>query len=271
MPAATTSHATASEFQRKAARADLLAGQADAASDPLSFVAILCRAQGSLATAITELHGVRPLTGHLEDDDLARVLPLHKSFLHVVADKGPEQLSEEARTRGAEMETTARSRLLVYWKGGLSAREDYLSRALLRPYAEVLRAHSISIDREKRRGHCPFCGAAAIISARRAAPDADGGLRLLSCGLCGEQWNFNRSCCPSCFEEDPYKLPVFRSEAHPAVIIEACETCRRYLKAIDLTRDARPIPEIDDVVSIAMDLWAVSESYQRIEPGLAGV
>jgi formate dehydrogenase maturation protein FdhE len=43
------------------------------------------------------------------------------------------------------------------------------------------------------------------------------------------------------------------------------------VKSIDLTVDARPIPPIDDLVSLSMDLWATDEGYTRIEPGLAGI
>jgi formate dehydrogenase maturation protein FdhE len=43
------------------------------------------------------------------------------------------------------------------------------------------------------------------------------------------------------------------------------------VKSIDLTLDARPIPQIDDLVSLSMDLWAADEGYTRIEPGLAGI
>ena len=53
--------------------------------------------------------------------------------------------------------------------------------------------------------------------------------------------------------------------------VEACDTCKRYLKSIDLSLDARPIPEVDDLASLALDLWAVEEGYERIEPGLAGI
>ena len=77
----------------------------------------------------------------------------------------------------------------------------------------------------------------------------EGARRLLGCSLCGLEWPFSRILCPACFEEDPYKLPIFRSEPHPTVRIEACETCRRYVKSIDLSEDARPIPEVDDLVS----------------------
>ena len=71
--------------------------------------------------------------------------------------------------------------------------------------------------------------------------------------------------------ESFYKLPGFRAEAHSAVRIEACETCRRYVKSIDLSADARPIPEVDDLVSLSLDLWAAEQGFTRIEPGLAGL
>jgi formate dehydrogenase maturation protein FdhE len=44
-----------------------------------------------------------------------------------------------------------------------------------------------------------------------------------------------------------------------------------YVKSIDLTLDARPVPEVDELVSISMDLWAGEQGFERMEPGLAGV
>jgi FdhE protein len=85
------------------------------------------------------------------------------------------------------------------------------------------------------------------------------------------EWRVNRILCPACFEEDPRRLPSFQNDRHPSVRVEACETCRRYVKSLDLSLDARPIPEVDDLVSIGMDLWAVDQGYTRIEPGLAGL
>ena len=66
-------------------------------------------------------------------------------------------------------------------------------------------------------------------------------------------------------------LPSFTSDTHPFVRVEACETCSRYVKSIDLSEDARPLPEIDDLASLSMDLWAAEQGYSRIEPGLAGI
>ena len=187
--------------------------------------------------------------------------------MNMISESGPPELATIAQDRLADDRETARTRLQVYWSGG----DDYLSRALLQPYVELLRARNIPPDREHRRGHCPFCGSKPWISERKSGPDADSGFRYLGCSLCGLEWNVNRIQCPACFEEDPYKLPVFQSETHPAARIEACETCRRYVKSIDLTRDGRMIPAIDDLVSLSLDLWAADEGFTRLEPGLAGL
>jgi formate dehydrogenase maturation protein FdhE len=254
------------EIEKRASRAEALARETAAAREPLMFVAALCRAQ---AAAARDLEAQR-FTGTLVDD-AAAALPAMRRVLHTIGDRAPEQLADEARARREEDEEVAGTRLLVYWRGDLHSSEDYLSRAMLQPYFEVLRARNIAPDRVHARGHCPFCGGAPMIGARRSMPETDTGQRILVCALCGNEWAFNRVCCPSCFEEVPEKLPVYSSDAHPHVRIEACETCRRYVKSIDLTKDARPIPAIDDLASIAMDLWAMEEGLTRIEPGLAGI
>jgi len=253
-------------LELRSARAEALAAGAPAAREPLLFVATLFRAQAALAKGVEAL----VLTGRF-DDDVDRLLPLTESLLRIVADRGPDLLVEQSLARLDDDAATARTRLGLYWSGDVSAREDYLSRALLRPYAEVLRAQGTTPDRLHHPRHCPFCGGAAIVSTRRTPPDSEAGIRLLHCALCALEWNINRICCPACGEDDPYKLPVYRSDPHPAVRIEACETCRRYVKSIDLTVDARPIAEVDDLVSLSMDLWAMEEGLTRIEPGLAGV
>jgi FdhE protein len=151
------------------------------------------------------------------------------------------------------------------------ARDDYLSRAMLRPFVAVLRSASIAPHRLHAQGHCPFCGGPPATSCRRGGSESDGGARLLCCALCGLEWAFNRILCPACFEKDPSKLPTFARDGHPSARIEACETCGRYVKSIDTSQDPRAIPEVDDIATIALDLWAVEQGYTRIEPGLAGL
>jgi FdhE protein len=257
----------ASELERSSERARLLAEEASPARDALRFAAGLYRAQARIASALAA-NGT--LSGALETD-APRLVGLAPHVLRYAAEAAPQPLSEEARARLEDDSATARARLEVSWEGGPPAADDYLTRALLRPYVAALRAANVKPARPMRRGHCPFCGGAPRVSARRGGAEMEGARRSLVCALCGGEWLFERILCASCFEEDPRKLPAFQSGRHPTVRIEACETCRRYVKSLDLSQDARPIPEVDDLVSIAMDLWAAEQGFVRIEPGLAGI
>jgi len=253
-------------FARRAARAETLASSS-AAPEPLLYAAGLYRAQGRAAAGVEASHRHSPMSGRLEQD-LARLAGGLDDLLRFAADHGPPVLAEDARrcaAGGAPVD-----RLVSWWTGG-GAGEDYLSRALLRPYAEVLARLRLPPDRPRRPGRCPFCGGAPWIAARRPVPQTDGAQRTLECGLCSGEWPLARVHCAACPEEDPAKLPSYQTEAHPAVRIEACETCRRYVKSIDLGLDARAIPEVDDLVSLSVDLWALEQGFTRVEPGLAGV
>jgi formate dehydrogenase accessory protein FdhE len=268
-PGATKVPRIVTEFERRAARAELIARATPAAEQPLRFAAGLYRVQGRIAAALEAAHGEEPLTGHL-DGDWDRLVGL-SSVMRYAVEEGPEALAEQALARERDLPSTARTRLLVYWAGDHSSTEDYLSRAILRPYVEFLREVNVAPDRVHRRGQCPFCGGLPWIAARREGSVMEGARRMLGCALCGGEWLFGRILCPACFEEDPDKLPSFQSDKHPSVRIEACETCHRYVKSLDLSEDARPIPEVDDLVSISMDLWATDQGFTRIEPGLAGL
>ncbi|HTR02396.1 MAG TPA: formate dehydrogenase accessory protein FdhE [Thermoanaerobaculia bacterium] len=267
---APSGSALASAFERRAARAEILAGKTPSVEEPLRFAAGLYRAQAAVAESLERTHADAPLTGRL-DDDVDRFLDRVPELLRYAADAGPDGLAAAARARRDDLPATRRTRLLVYWAGGRDAREDYLSRAILRPYVETLRSFPVPPDRSHKQGRCPFCGGLPWVSARREGSTMEGARRLLACALCGGEWPFARILCPACGEDDPVKLPSFSAPEHPAVRLETCETCRRYVKSLDLSEDARPIPEVDDLVSLSLDLWAVREGLERIEPGLAGL
>jgi len=184
-------------------------------------------------------------------------------LLSYAAEHGPKHLAQDAREH-------SRERLFEYWRAEADT-HDYLSRALLRPYVEQLARLGIAPDRDRRARQCPFCGGRPWIAARRPAPDAEAAQRLLYCALCASEWSVGRISCPGCGEADPAKLPSFTEASHAGVRIEACESCGRYVKSIDLTRDAGAIAEVDDLVSIGLDLWASREGFARLEPGLAGL
>jgi formate dehydrogenase maturation protein FdhE len=260
----------AAAFRKAADRAESLAAESASASEPLRFAAGLYRIQGEVAAAVQVLHAASPLAGRLETDARRLVEPLRMVHRHA-AELAPPILAAVARERLSEAAEVAQARLGVYWNGTRDDREDFLSRAALRPYVEVLVRNRVPVDRPKVGRVCPHCGGQPWVAARRPQPNTHGAQRLLVCALCGSEWVVNRILCPACGEEDPAKLPAFNTDRYPSVRIEACETCHRYVKSIDLSVDGKAIPEVDDLVSVGMDLWAAEQGFARIEPGLAGV
>ena len=91
------------------------------------------------------------------------------------------------------------------------------------------------------------------------------------CAKCLSVWPFRRAVCAYCGEEEPAKLGYFQTTAINHVRIEACDTCKRYLKGVDLTRSGNAQPLVDEVAAAALDLWAVEHGYTKIELNLVGL
>jgi hypothetical protein len=269
----------ADALDRRAARAALLAGESINAA-PLEFAAGLYRVQAKVAAALA---GRGTPSGSLERD-----LPGFLRELDVIAryarDSGPPGLAAEAEAfrkerRAGAVEAQAETReqrLLAWWRGPRAGRTDYLARALLRPYAEILAAGGVAAEPAKGPpvyGACRSCGGPPWIAWRRSGPGSgdEAPQRLLGCGICGSERHLDRIACAACGQTEPTKLAVFQTERHPAVRIEACDACQRYVKTIDLTLDGRVIPEVDDLSSLSLDLWATEQGYERLEPSLAGI
>lgn len=254
-------------LERRAARAEQLAeGSINAAL--LAFAAGLYRAQAQVAAALAK----RTLAGSLEQD-LGGFRAELDAILRYAGKSGPPGLRAEVEScRG---EAALSERLLAWWKGARAGRTDYLARALLRPYAETLAQAGVTVEPPAAKatvaGACPCCGGPPWIAWRRSGSGDEAAQRLLGCGVCGTERPLGRIACAACGQTEPAKLAVFQTERHPQVRIEACDACLRYVKSIDLTVDGRVIPEIDDLCSLSLDLWAAEQGYERLEPSLAGV
>ena len=257
-------------FDERETRALRLTESYAAVAAPLRFAAGLFRLQGRIAIALAKANEEKPFSGHL-DRDADRFGDLGDGILTFAESEGPPELAEIARARRADKPDTARSRLLLYWGGEPETAEDFLTRTLLRPYVETLAGAGIAPDRTRREGHCPLCGGRPIVAVREGDPTSPGVFRALVCGLCGADWRFSRTRCPSCFEEEPARLPRFQAELFPSVRLDACESCRRYVKSFDLALERGAVPEVDDLASLPMDLWAIQQGYGRIEPGWSGI
>ena len=132
--------------------------------------------------------------------------------------------------------------------------------------AEMLRAYA---HLSRPAVPCPAGHAKPIAAVLR--PEGDGGKRYLVCSQCGAEWEFRRLLCPNCGEEDPEKLPIFTADRFPHIRIEACDTCRVYLKCVDMTCDGLAVPEVDEIASVTLDLWAVEHGYRKLQTNVFGL
>jgi FdhE protein len=113
---------------------------------------------------------------------------------------------------------------------------------------------------------CPHCSAPPVVSLLREA--GHGSRRSYVCGTCLKESPALRLGCRACGEKDVDKLPVYRTDATDPARIDACDTCRVYLKTIDLTKDGAACAVADDLASVSLDLWAREQGYRRERPNL---
>lgn len=240
-------------------RADELAGSSN---HLLAFYTQLLRAQAE----VSEFLRSRTLSGELEQD-----LPLfrHKlnAILKVVEDDGPPPLVEHARILKTAPAEDVDQMLLAYW----AAPSDtaFFAKSFLQPYGQLVANRSEATADENR---CPFCGGRPQLSfLQNKEAGAESGNRDLMCAKCLSTWPFRRVVCANCGEEDPARLGYFQTTAIDHVRIEACDTCKHYLKGVDLTRLGIAQPLVDEVAAAPLDLWAVEHGYTKIELNLIGL
>ena len=125
------------------------------------------------------------------------------------------------------------------------------------------------VETEVTQNTCPRCGEKPVVAVLR--PEGEGGKRSLVCSLCSAEWDFRRMLCPACGNEDPHKLPIFSAEQYPQVRVECCDACHLYIKCVDMTKDGLAVPEVDELASLPLDLWAQEHGYTKLQTNLFGL
>jgi FdhE protein len=252
-------------------RAVHLVARNDAAGELLTFYAELLRAQKEVYEFLRTREGWLP-SGMLEED-LPVVRVMMPGLLRSVESSGPAALVEEARALlGAGDEEIDRL-LLEQWRAPSDV--QFFAKAFLQPYARWLaESGGRPVDRNLEGGEnrCPFCGGrpqVSVLQFREAS--SEGGGRDLVCATCLTAWPFRRVVCAQCVEERPARLGYFHTPEYDHVRIEACDTCKHYIKSIDLTRLGLAVPLVDEVASAPLDVWAHEHGYTKIELNLVGL
>ncbi|MGZ4788646.1 MAG: formate dehydrogenase accessory protein FdhE [Terriglobales bacterium] len=193
-----------------------------------------------------------------------------QDLLRITADAGPERLARRARQLEQTDEDQFRSMVndFVSMEAVSGDGQDaFFPRACLQPIAERLQME-VTLEAGESTSRCPVCRSLPQLAVLR--PEGEGAARSLWCSFCLREWLFRRIVCPWCGEQDKEKLPRFSSQECHHVYISACDTCKRYLKLIDMTTEGRAVPLVDEVAAAVLDLWANEQGYSKIVRNLMG-
>lgn len=257
-------------WEKMIQRAGELASKSEATRELLSFYQALLQSQKEVYDFLRSCREWLP-TGSLAQD-----LPVLRECLQIIFRtvqlNGSSSLAEEAADVLASDSDTIDEMLLTYWRSPSDA--QFFAKASLQPYARWLaesggRPTDRVFDREESR--CPFCGGRPQVSFLKVAEEsAESGNRHLLCATCLNNWPFRRVVCAFCLEERPSMLAYFHTPQYDHVRIEACDTCKYYIKGVDLTRFGLAVPLVDEVAAAALDVWAHDHGYTKIELNLVG-
>jgi len=280
------------EWQRRIARAEELGAQYAFAAEILRFYAAIARFQeklyGELGGSFVdrsfveqsrvgrslEKSSAEAVTA--DSEPFARPFPLELAgrfgaFLSVVEENGPGPLQDAARELRDGDDDSHFQLLTVFWNGSDTSAlpagpSDFFARAFLQPYAVDVRSRSNLRWSGPAPFLCPFCKRKPGLGVLR--PLGDGGQRSLICSFCLAEWEFRRIVCPGCGEENHAKLPVYTAEELKHVRVEACDSCRSYIKTVDLTKSGLGEPIVDEMAAIPLDVWAQKQGYTKLQSNL---
>ncbi len=266
-------------WDQRIERAQELAKTYPFASEILSFYAQIAAFQQSLSAGLKSGSGNgAEQTGQRAFRDCLDLAPLLRSvapLLALVKRVAPPALAQAAEQLAAEEPDYWEYLLTSYWESeghvvdGAPEMHLFFARAMLQPYAENLAA---SREMELPRfgpPACPICTGKPLVGVLRE--EGHGAKRSLVCSLCLTEWDYRRVICPACGEERFEKLAAYTASQFEHVRVEACDTCKVYIKTVDLTKNGLAIPVVDELATLPLNLWAQENGYAKLQVNLLGM
>jgi formate dehydrogenase maturation protein FdhE len=259
-----------SPYPDRRRRAEQLRGRQHYAAEVLMLYLALLDVQEEVFQGVRERP---PRADSVTAYAVERVLP---RVLDVTLAAGPPKLADAvvARYHSADLDELV-SRWLGFGEQSLADR--YLARAALAPVLEALTSESLVAICGGPSGAasnppCPRCAGLPQLSYFAVSGEAlVTGPRYLQCARCSHSWMHSRMCCVACGETSANRLLVYSDgEQLPHLRVDACDTCRRYLLAVDLRKDAAAVPLVDELAAIPLDLFAKERGLTKIVPNLMG-
>ncbi|HVA34477.1 MAG TPA: formate dehydrogenase accessory protein FdhE [Candidatus Baltobacteraceae bacterium] len=257
-----------STYARRRQRAGELAARWPFASDVLTFYAALLVVQ-ERAFDESRAHRVAP-----EDVASFAARYVMPRVVEVTAEAAPPPLQQGALERFA---TTDLESNCSRWLRGehLKIYDRYLARVSTAPVLEALgdAAGEACVHPAGHRG-CPVCGAPPQVAYVAAGPSAP--RRYLQCSRCTADWPVEIAGCAACGATEEQRV-VYAERAgandkarFPHVRVDGCRACGRYLLTVDLVRDRRAIPDVDEIGAVPIDLYAKERGLRKIVPNAMG-
>ncbi len=191
-------------------------------------------------------------------------------LLDLSAAQGPELLrfaSGKLRDAGRTVWVELLRAAVSSQNCSVDAVQDFYARACLQPVAENLQLQ-LAKDPNYVGSVCPACGGLPQMAMLK--PEGEGAGRSLLCSFCLGEWPFRRLICAFCGEEEKERLPRFSSDEFGYMHVEPCETCKHYLKVVDLSVNGLAVPLVDEAALAVLDVWAARQGYTKIARNIVG-
>lgn len=253
-------------YTAKRQRAEELAGRYPFAAEVLRFYSALTPVLEETAELARRR---RPALNDVPSLAAAEAMP---AIVAAAAAAGPEQLASAlgGLVYGANLEGLAGA-----WLAGdatLTPAETFLARASCAPILEA-RPGLLPAPLRPNSLHCPACGALPQLAYFAAAGEAlVTGQRYLLCSRCAHEWVFPRMVCASCGESGTAQLPIYADHQElPSLRVDGCESCGKYLVTVDVAKDPKAIPVVDELAAIPLGLYAERRGLKKLTPNLMGL
>jgi FdhE protein len=115
------------------------------------------------------------------------------------------------------------------------------------------------IEEHWLRRYCPTCGSLPAM-AQLVGVDP-GRLRLLSCGCCRTRWQYKRTGCAFCENQDDHRLTILVVEGEMELRIDHCESCGGYIKTYNGSGNESLL--LADWTSLHLDVIAQNQGLNR--------
>lgn len=268
-----------SKWDQRIERAGALATAHPFAAEVLQFykrMAVFQQTLYSLGAGACGNQAGMDASGSLQQDlRVNLLLPHFAEFLSTVETCAPQPIADSARDLRAQGPSRWEDLLMSFWRAasdfqhGPGQPEVLLAWIFLQPQAEYLADHNGYTARHEALAICPYCSGKPIVGVLR--PEGDGAKRSLICAMCATEWAYGRIICPACGEEAVEKLAIYTATQFDHVRVEACDTCRRYIKTVDLTKNGHAVPVVDELATMPLNLWAQQHDYIKLQPNLLGI